>query len=109
MNNSGLISENNGRFFLKQTAITAAMLATTDFVSIATNDAKNLANRADDIRWYRRVMRWGQINITQKDSVQYDIACWQRFWRQTNTEGMTVNAGGIVAYYPMLSHPYPAS
>ncbi|MDR3713178.1 MAG: Tat pathway signal protein [Puia sp.] len=50
--------------------------------------------------WYRGVTRWGQVNITEKDPAQYDISWWRSYWKRTETRGVIVNAGGIVAYYP---------
>jgi FAD/FMN-containing dehydrogenase len=50
--------------------------------------------------WYLRTYRWGQTNITEQDPVQYDIAWWRGYWRRTEVQGVIVNAGGIVAYYP---------
>lgn len=50
--------------------------------------------------WYRRTYRWGQTNITEKDPVRYDIPWWREFWKRTEVQGVIINAGGIVAYYP---------
>jgi hypothetical protein len=50
--------------------------------------------------WYRRTYRWGQTNITEKDPVRYDITWWRDFWKRTKVQGVIINAGGIVAYYP---------
>ena len=50
--------------------------------------------------WYLRTYRWGQTNITEQDPVQYDIAWWRDYWKRTAVQGVIVNAGGIVAYYP---------
>ena len=50
--------------------------------------------------WYRRVHRWGQTNLTEIDGAAYDRAFWRDYWKKTRTEGIIVNAGGIVAYYP---------
>jgi hypothetical protein len=50
--------------------------------------------------WYRRAYRWGQTNITEKDPVRYDIPWWRDFWKHTRVQGVIINAGGIVAYYP---------
>jgi hypothetical protein len=50
--------------------------------------------------WYLRTYRWGQTNITEADPVQYDIAWWREYWKRTETQGVIINAGGIVAYYP---------
>ena len=50
--------------------------------------------------WYRRVRRWGQTNLTEIDPLDYDHAFWRAHWRRTRVQGLVVNAGGIVAYYP---------
>ncbi|MEJ7838365.1 MAG: alpha-amylase family protein, partial [Thermomicrobiales bacterium] len=50
--------------------------------------------------WYRRVLRWGQTNLTEIDPVRYDGAWWREHWQRTRVQGVIVNAGGIVAYYP---------
>jgi hypothetical protein len=50
--------------------------------------------------WYKKVCRWGQTNITEKDPVRYDIAWWREYWKRTEVQGVIINAGGIVAYYP---------
>jgi hypothetical protein len=52
------------------------------------------------VPWFRRVLRWGQTNITERDPVRYDIAWWREYWKRTEVQGVIVNAGGIVAYYP---------
>jgi hypothetical protein len=52
------------------------------------------------VPWYERTYRWGQTNITELDPVQYDIAWWRGYWKRTEVQGVIVNAGGIVAYYP---------
>ncbi len=54
----------------------------------------------DAVAWYRRGLRWGQTNITEIDATSYDIAWWRRYWRATRIQGVILNAGGIVAYYP---------
>lgn len=50
--------------------------------------------------WYRRTIRWGQTNITERDPLRYDISWWREFWKRTAVQGVVINAGGIVAYYP---------
>jgi hypothetical protein len=50
--------------------------------------------------WFRRTYRWGQTNITEKDPDRYDIPWWREFWKRTQVQGVIINAGGIVAYYP---------
>ncbi len=55
---------------------------------------------SDQTPWYRRVYRWGQTNLTEIDPTRYDASWWREHWRRTRVEGVIVNAGGIVAYYP---------
>lgn len=55
---------------------------------------------ADETPWYRRTYRWGQTNITEKDPIRYDIGWWRQYWKATDVQGLIINAGGIVAYYP---------
>jgi hypothetical protein len=50
--------------------------------------------------WYRRTVRWMQTNIAEIDPTRYDVAWWRQQWKRTRTQGVVVNAGGIVAYYP---------
>jgi hypothetical protein len=50
--------------------------------------------------WYRRCVRWGQTNLVEIDPGRYDDAFWRTQWRATEIDGVIVNAGGIVAYYP---------
>lgn len=50
--------------------------------------------------WYRRTYSWGQTNLTEIDPSRYDAAWWREQWRRTRVQGVIVNAGGIVAYYP---------
>ncbi len=52
------------------------------------------------VPWYRRTLRWGQTNITEADAADYDIGWWRQYWKRTRVQGIIVNAGGIVAYYP---------
>jgi hypothetical protein len=52
------------------------------------------------VPWYRRVCRWGQTNITEDNPPHYDIPFWRDYWKRTHVQGVIINAGGIVAYYP---------
>jgi hypothetical protein len=91
---------NTRRDFLKQTTSAAWLLATNGTLhEISATSAPSISPGAGT-PWYRRVTRWGQVNITEKDPQQYDIAWWRAYWKRTNTRGIIANAGGIVAYYP---------
>jgi hypothetical protein len=56
--------------------------------------------QTDAAPWYRRTVRWGQTNITERDPERYDVAWWREYWKRTRVQGVIINAGGIVAYYP---------
>ena len=59
----------------------------------------NQVNEAG-VPWYRRAYRWGQTNLTEMDPIHCDMNEWKEYWRRTKVQGIIVNAGGIVAYYP---------
>ena len=70
-------------------------------VTSAAAGAAISAHAADTaVPWYRRVARWGQTNITERDPTRYDIPFWRDYWKSTRVQGVIINAGGIVAYYP---------
>jgi len=57
-----------------------------------------------EVPWFRRTFLWGQTNINEADPQNYDLDWWRSYWKKTGVEGIIVNAGGIVAYYPS-AHP----
>jgi hypothetical protein len=67
---------------------------------LAASAAPLASSAAPAVPWYRRALRWGQTNITERDPVRYDIAFWREYWKRTRVQGVIINAGGIVAYYP---------
>jgi hypothetical protein len=97
------------RSFIKKSAAAAVGLAGTGIARLARGQSG--AGRGADFAaapaggtpaepWFRRTFRWGQTNINELDPTRYDIAWWREQWRRTRTQGIVVNAGGIVAYYP---------
>ncbi|AYG60055.1 Tat pathway signal protein [Rhizobium jaguaris] len=50
--------------------------------------------------WYKTTLRWAQTNLVEIDPARYDEQWWREHWRRTRIQGVIVNAGGIVAYYP---------
>ncbi len=86
------------RDFLKQTALAATAVAVAPHSTIAVNKPGDPPSK--NVPWYRRTLRWGQTNITEIDPERYDIAWWRQYWKRTETQGVIINAGGIVAYYP---------
>ncbi|WP_413658035.1 alpha-amylase family protein [Paraburkholderia phenoliruptrix] len=53
-----------------------------------------------DQPWYKTTRRWGQTNLVEIDPTRYDAEWWRQHWRRTEIQGVIVNGGGIVAYYP---------
>jgi hypothetical protein len=90
---------NSRRSFLKKTAAASVLLASADLTFGAINPFSRKETEIE-IPWFRRVTRWGQTNITEKDPAHYDISWWRSHWENTQTQGVIINAGGIVAYYP---------
>jgi hypothetical protein len=71
-----------------------------DFLELALAAAATAEAQVSSPPWYLRTYRWGQTNITEKDPEQYDISWWREYWKRTEVQGVIINAGGIVAYYP---------
>lgn len=94
------IGENSRRTFIKKAALATITVVNADAITIAQNNPLNNSDPNSKIPWYRRITRWGQTNITEKDPAHYDIAWWRKHWKETHTQGVIINAGGIVAYYP---------
>ena len=88
------------RTFLKKAALATAALASTDFITMAVNTSVKPIQPESKTPWYRTTLRWGQTNITEIDPSRYDIGWWRNHWKETQVQGIIVNAGGIVAYYP---------
>jgi hypothetical protein len=93
-------SANSRRSFLKKATAATVTLAGTNLLNITAEGYVNNKEPEAQIPWYKRITRWGQTNITEKDPIIYDIAWWRNHWKITQTQGVVVNAGGIVAYYP---------
>jgi hypothetical protein len=88
------------RSFLKKTASATIALSVSDHINFASENPVSENGPEDKVPWYRRVTRWGQTNITEKDPAHSDITWWRNHWKLTDTQGVIINAGGIVAYYP---------
>ena len=94
------IPHESRRDFLKKSAAATSLLAGLDLTALASGALNRDRPSADDRPWYRRTVRWGQTNIREIDPQEYDIAWWRQHWKRTQTQGVIINAGGIVAYYP---------
>ncbi len=88
------------RTFLKQSTVIAAAWAGAQPAWAASTERQFQKPDSRAVPWYRRTLRWGQTNITEVDPARYDISWWRGYWKRTQTQGVIINAGGIVAYYP---------
>jgi|WetSurMetagenome_2_1015567.scaffolds.fasta_scaffold01677_11 hypothetical protein len=91
---------NSRRSFLKKAVAATVTFAGTDLLNISLAGSHDDLVNTGEIPWYLRVTRWGQTNITEKDPAHYDISWWRKHWKSTEIQGVIINAGGIVAYYP---------
>ena len=87
------------RSFIKNSAGASIAVMSADLTGLSFNYGIG-DHSAETIPWYRKVTRWGQTNITEKDPPGYDIPWWRKHWKETGIGGVIINAGGIVAYYP---------
>jgi hypothetical protein len=88
------------REFLKKTFTAAVLTAGGMGLAGCAGGAPTTTAPGASAPWYRRTLRWGQTNITEIDPTRYDIPWWRQYWKRTCTQGVIINAGGIVAYYP---------
>ena len=54
-------------------------------------------------------MRWGQVNINERDPETFDVAKWMDYFHRCHLDGITINAAGVVAYYPTEIPLHPRS
>ena len=99
-NLTGLSAASSRREFIRKAATATVVMAGNNLISLSASAADKVTGNDIIVPWYRRVKRWGQTNITEKDPGQYDIEWWRKHWKTTQIQGVIVNAGGIVAYYP---------
>lgn len=88
------------RSFIKKTTAASLSLAGSNLLTFGQESGLGIHQPEDGKPWYRSVTRWGQINITENNAGSFDIAWWRKYWKRTETQGIILNAGGIVAYYP---------
>lgn len=88
------------RTFLKHSALAGALITSLDPRKAIASELSAIGENDPKLPWYRTITRWGQVNITERDPERYDIEWWRGQWKRTETQGVIINAGGIVAYYP---------
>jgi hypothetical protein len=97
------LPEFSRRGFLKKMAAGAALLSVADrrlFAGDAGAERESGAGKGRELPWFRRCLRWGQVNLTEIDPIRFDLPWLRKHWKRTCVQGAVVNAGGIVAYYP---------
>ncbi len=90
------------RDFLKMTAVIPLAVSLGGFRNseASAQAAQDTNVQKTALPWYRRTHRWGQINLNELDPQHFDLQWWRGYWKRTQTQGMVINAGGIVAFYP---------
>ncbi len=88
------------RSFLKKAGALTVSVTGIDFGNSSLFKTEEEGSGSGVLPWYRKNTRWGQTNITETDPATYDISWWRNYWKRTHIQGIIVNAGGIVAYYP---------
>ena len=83
-----------------KSATAAAVLAGVGVAKLVGAEDASGSGAAPAEPWFRRTLRWGQTNINELDPTRYDVGWWRTQWKRTRTQGVVVNAGGIVAFYP---------
>lgn len=53
--------------------------------------------------WYQQIHVMGQTNLNELDGQVCDVCMWEKYWEETGTQAIVVNAGGIVGFYPSES------
>ena len=81
------------RDFLRTTAISGMYAIGTPLLS---NDYVILP----DETWFDRPMRWAQLTLVENDPGRFDPDFWLSYFKRIHSDGATLSAGGIVAYYP---------
>jgi hypothetical protein len=74
-------------------------------MSLAVSGAAPPEAARAGVPWHRRTYRWVQTNLNEQDPASYDPGLWADYWQRVRAQGVIVNAGGIVAYYP-TQHPW---
>ncbi len=89
------------RDFLKAAAVLPVAMSLGGFTrSEASAQAAPVGAEKSAAPWYRTTCRWGQINLNELDPQHFDMDWWRSYWRRAQTQGLVINAGGIIAFYP---------
>ncbi len=50
--------------------------------------------------WHQRVRRVGQVNFSEKDVAEADVAGWADYWASLKVDAVQINVTGMIAFYP---------
>jgi hypothetical protein len=81
-----------GAFGLSQAATVLAETGAKQLSTVAPTATLSKSRILAGEPWYRRAVRWGQTNITERDPLRYDIAWWRDYWKRTAIQGVIINA-----------------
>ena len=85
--------------FVLIVVVTLCCVSSCDTQAVKTSEGTG-KKEVSDLPWYKTTYRWAQTNFTEDDPVKADVEFWREYWRRTKTQGVIINCGGIVAYYP---------
>src|SRR5688572_3646713 len=93
------------RQFMRRIAVGGAVAALADWRAVGAATVNSTVPSTtplagSSVPWFRRTLRWGQTNLAEVDAERIDVAWWRAHWKRTAVQGVVLNAGGIVAYYP---------
>ncbi len=88
------------RRFLGVTASAAAAVSAGPAAASPGEPTEAGQVKDDSAPWFLRARRWVQTNLNEQDPATYDAALWADYWARVRAQGVIVNAGGIVAFYP---------
>ena len=54
----------------------------------------------DGIPWYAGAVRWMRLNTRANEAEVFNVGWWGDYWARCRVQGVTVNAAGVVAFYP---------
>jgi hypothetical protein len=54
----------------------------------------------NDRDWLDSTLVWGQVNVNEQDPATFDTGWWSEYWATCGLQGITLNVGGPMAYYP---------
>ncbi len=83
------------RGFLAASTVTLAFSRRGALECAAPSDRDGAA-----VPWHQKVRRWGQLNFNERDARDLKVDEWMDYWTSLKVDGLTLNAGGIVAFYP---------